>query len=394
MDTRSHDLTAEKSGTGKSNNIIKGTAEMVQITRRTALTLMGGTALAMPFVRRARAEGVLNVYNWADYIGETTIEDFQNETGIAVTYDLYSSAEEMQAKMLAGATGYDAVVMAGISLPNFIKAGIYEKLDKSKLPGWENLDPAILKIMETWDPGNDYGLPYMWGSVGMAFNVDMVKERLPDADMQSLDILFKPEHAEKLADCGISVLDSPTDILFMALKYIGKDPATATEADYRAAAELFKPIRKYIKTFDNQNYLNAIPNKELCVINSWSGDYATAMTRAEEAGVEINLTYYVPKTGAPAWIDALCIPADAANKENAYKFLAYMLRPDVIAKCTNFINYANANLKATELVDEAIRTNPAVYPDRETMDRLFVTPGMTEEQERIVTRVWTDVKTG
>ena len=367
---------------------------MIDMTRRTALTLIGATALSAPFVRRARAEGTLNVYNWADYIGETTIEDFQKATDISVVYDLYSSAEEMQAKMLAGSTGYDVVFMAGLSLPNFIKANIYEKLDRSKLPNWGNLDPAILKIAEGWDPGNAHGVPYMWGSVGMSFNLDMVKERLPDADLQSLDILFDPKNAEKLADCGISVLDSPTDIMLMVLKYMGKDPNNATEADYRAAAEKFKPIRQYIKTFDNQNYLNAIPNKELCVINNWSGDYATAQARAKEAGVVINLAYYVPRTGAPAWVDCMCIPADAASKENAYKFINYMMEPEVAAKCSNFTNYANGNAKSKPFLDPAVASNPAVYPDAETMSRLYTPQALTEEQDRLLTRVWTDVKSG
>lgn len=367
---------------------------MIDMTRRTALTLIGATALSAPFVRRARAEGTLNVYNWADYIGETTIEDFQKATDISVVYDLYSSAEEMQAKMLAGSTGYDVVFMAGLSLPNFIKANIYEKLDRSKLPNWGNLDPAILKIAEGWDPGNAHGVPYMWGSVGMSFNLDMVKERLPDADLQSLDILFDPKNAEKLADCGISVLDSPTDIMLMVLKYMGKDPNNATEADYRAAAEKFKPIRQYIKTFDNQNYLNAIPNKELCVINNWSGDYATAQARAKEAGVDINLAYYVPRTGAPAWVDCMCIPADAASKENAYKFINYMMEPEVAAKCSNFTNYANGNAKSKPFLDPAVASNPAVYPDAETMSRLYTPQALTEEQDRLLTRVWTDVKSG
>jgi putrescine transport system substrate-binding protein len=367
---------------------------MTNITRRTALALIGGTVLAAPFVKRARAEGTLNVYNWADYIGETTIDDFQNATGISVTYDNYASAEEMQAKMLAGSTGYDVVVQSGLGLPNMLKAKVYDKLDRSKLSNWGNLDPAILKIAAGWDPNNEYGVPYMWGSVGMTFNLDMVKERLPNADLQSLDILFKPENAAKLADCGISVLDSPTDILFMVLKYIGKDPNTATEADYKAAGEVFKPIRKYIKTFDNSNYLNAIPNKELCVINDWSGDYATAQARAAEAGVKINLAYYVPKTGAPAWVDLWAIPADSANKENAHKFINYLLEPEVIAKCTNLTNYANANQKALPFVDKKIASNPAVYPDKETMGRLYTPAATTEEQERAYTRVWTDVKSG
>jgi putrescine transport system substrate-binding protein len=367
---------------------------MTSITRRTALSLIGATALSAPFIRRARAEGSLAVYNWSDYIGETTIEDFQSETGISVSYDLYSSSEEMQAKMLAGSTGYDVVVMAGLSLPNFLKANIYLPLDKSKLPNWGNLDPEILKICAGWDPGNVHAVPYMWGSVGMTFETDMVKQRLPNADLQSLDVLFDPANAEKLADCGISVLDSPTDIMLMVLKYIGKDPNTATEADYRAAAEKFKPIRKYIKTFDNANYLNAIPNKELCVINNWSGDYATAMTRAKEAGVDINLSYYVPRTGAPAWCDTLCIPSDAGNVDNAYTFINYMMRPEVAAQCSNTTNYANGNAKSKPFLDPAVANNPAVYPDAEVMGRLYTPQAMTEEQERALTRIWSDVKSG
>ena len=366
---------------------------MTSMTRRTALTLIGATALAAPFVRRARAEDqVLNVYNWADYIGETTIEDFQSATGIAVTYDTYSSAEEMQAKMLAGQTGYDVVDMAGLSLPQFLKAGIYDKLDRSKLPSWGNLDPEVLRILANWDPGNEHAIPYMWGSVGFTYELDMVKERLPDADLASMDVLLKPENAEKLADCGISVLDSPTDILPMVMRYLGLDWDNATDADFQKAADAMKPIRKYIRTFDNTNYLNAIPNKELCLINNWSGDYNTAKTRAAEAGVDINLGYFVPKTGAPAWCDCLCIPADAKNKDNAYKFLEFMLQPEVIAKCSNFTNYANGNLASKKFVDPKLLANPAVYPDAEVMKRLWAPKAQTPEQERVMTRLWSAIK--
>jgi putrescine transport system substrate-binding protein len=279
-------------------------AKIMTINRRRATGLMAASALlAMPYVRRARAEDqVLNVYNWADYIGETTIEDFQARSGITVTYDTYSSAEEMQAKMLAGSSGYDVVVMAGISLPNFVKAGVYQKVDRTKLSGWNNLDPEVLRILSGFDPGNNYGIPYMWGSVGVTYNMDMLRERIPDAKLDSLDLLFKPELAAKLADCGISVLDSPTDIFPMMLRYLGKDGDSTNVEDYQAVVEAFKPVRQYIRTFDNTNYLNAIPNKELCVINNWSGDYSTAKSRAAEAGVDINLEYHVPETGAPAWV--------------------------------------------------------------------------------------------
>ena len=365
-------------------------------TRRSVLAAVGGAAaLSMPFVRRARAEdAVLNVYNWADYIGETTIEDFQSATGIAVTYDTYSSAEEMQAKMLAGKTGYDVVDMAGLSLPRFIAAGVYDKFDKSKLPNWKNLDTKIMDILKTSDPGNDYAIPYMWGSVGFTFNVDMVKERIPGVNLNSLDFLFKPENAAKLADCGISILDTQDDVIMLTLRYLGLDGDTTNVKDYDKVVEAFKPIRQYIKNFDNTNYLNAIPNKELCVINNWSGDYATANARAKEVGVELNLAYVVPESGSPAWVDCLCVPADAQHKDNAHKFLDYMMQPEVIAKCSNFTNYANGNSASKPFLDPAVLNNPAVYPDEATMKRLFAPKPTSEEQDREMTRAFQKIKAG
>ena len=364
------------------------------LTRRMTLAGMGA-ALATPYVRPSWAQaGTVNVYNWADYIGETTIADFEAETGIGVVYDLYASAEEMQAKMLAGSTGYDVVVMAGLSMPQFITAGIYQKLDRARLTGWGNLDPEILRIVEGFDPGNAYGLPYMWGSVGFTFNVDMVRERLPDADLEDMATVFAPENAAKLADCGISILDSPTDIGLMVLRYLGLDGDTTNVADYDRIAEAFAPIRAHIRTFDNQNYLNAIPNGELCVINNWSGDYAVAKARAAEAGIEMNLAYFVPRTGAPAWFDLLAMPADAPNVDNAYAFLDYLLRPEVIAACTNYTGYANANKAASAFVDPAILADPAIYPDAETLKRLWTPKPFSDEQDRVLNRVWTAIKAG
>lgn len=366
----------------------------MKLTRRNAPLTLGST-LAVPYARPSWAQaGTVNVYNWSDYIGETTIADFEAETGIGVVYDLYASAEEMQAKMLAGSTGYDVVVMAGLSLPQFVTAGVYQKLDRSRLSGWSNLDPAILKIVEGFDPGNEYGVPYMWGSVGITYNLDMVRERLPDANLASLDTLFKPENAAKLADCGISILDSPTDIGFMVLSYLGIDPNTAGPAEYARMAEAFAPIRDYIATFDNANYLTAIPNGELCAINNWSGDYGVAKARAAEAGIEMDLAYFVPETGAPAWFDLLCLPSDAPNTDNAYAFVDYLLRPEVIAACTNYTGYANANKAATPLVDPSIAGDPAVYPDEATLARMYTPAPQTEEQDREITRIWATIKSG
>lgn len=363
-------------------------------TRRSTLALMGG-ALALPYVRPSWAQAAtINVYNWADYIGETTVQDFETETGIGVIYDLYPSSEEMQAKMLAGQTGYDLVLQAGMSLPQMVTAGIYQKLDRSKLTGWANLDPDILKIVEGFDPGNAYGSPYMWGSVGFTYNMEMVRERLPDADLSDLATIFDPANAEKLADCGISILDSPTDIGLTVLKYLGIDPDTTDVSQYDKVAEAFVPIRKYIRTFDNQNYLNAIPNGELCVINTWSGDYGVAKTRAAEAGIDMDLAYFVPKSGAPAWFDLWCLTAESKNVDPAHKFLDYLLRPEVIAACTDFTGYANANLAATPLVDPSISGDPAVYPDGELMARLWTPKPQNEEQDRALTRMWATVKAG
>ena len=366
----------------------------MKLSRRTALTAFGG-ALAMPYVRPSWAQaGTVNVYNWADYIGETTIADFEAETGIGVVYDLYSSSEEVEAKMLAGSTGYDVVLVSGITVPQFIAAGLYEKLDRTRLTGWSNLDAEMLKLFGGYDPDNQHIVPYMFGSVGITFNVDMVKERIPDADMTDLGLIFKPENAAKLADCGISILDSPTDIGFTVLSYLGLDPNTAGAAEYRKMAEAFAPIRQYIQTFDNQNYLNAIPNGELCVINNWSGDYSVAKARAAEAGIDMNLAYFVPKTGAPLWFDGFCMPADAGNKDNAYLFLDYMLRPEVIAGCTNYTGYANVNSASNAFVDPAVLADPAIYPDAETRKRLYTTTPQSEDQNREITRIWAEIKAG
>jgi putrescine transport system substrate-binding protein len=349
----------------------------------------------MPWVRPSYASsGSVNVYNWSDYIGETTIADFTAETGIEVVYDLYASAEEMQAKMLAGSSGYDLVLQSGLGLNRMLGASVFQKIDRSKLTNWGNLDPEILNILEGFDPGNIYGVPYTWGTVGLTFNMDMIKERLPDADLNSLDILMLPENAEKLADCGISVLDSPTDIGFMVLRWLGLNADTAGPAEYAQMAEAFAKIRPYITTFDNANFLTSLPNKELCVANTWSGDYGVAKARAAEAGIELNLSYFVPKTGAPAWFDIWAIPSDGANVENAHLFIDYLLRPEVAAACTNFTGYANANKAATALVDPAISSDPAIYPDAETLSRLYTPKPQTVEQDTAINRAWTEIKTG
>jgi putrescine transport system substrate-binding protein len=366
----------------------------MKLSRRMALTGLGAT-LATPFVRPSwAASGSVNVYNWSDYIGETTLQDFEAATGVSVVYDLYASAEEAQAKMLAGSSGYDVVLHSGMGLPRFVAAGVYQKLDRSRFPNWGNLDENILRIIEGFDPGLEYSVPYMWGSVGVTYNMDMVKERLPNADLNDLGTLMDPANAALLADCGISLLDSPDDIGFMVMSWLGIDPSTAGPAEYARMVEAFKPMREYVTAFDNSNYLTSLPNKELCVANTWSGDYGVAKARAVEAGIELNLQYFVPKTGAPAWFDLWCVPADAGNVDNAYLFLDYLMQPEVIAKCTNFTGYANANKAAMPFLDPAVASDPAIYPDAETLSRMYTPKPQSEEQEREMTRAWAEIKAG
>jgi putrescine transport system substrate-binding protein len=361
-----------------------------------AIRLLAATALLLGAALPALAdeEKVVNVYNWVDYIGETTIQDFEAETGIKVVYDTYDASETVDAKMMAGHSGYDVVLHGSHLIPPLVKAGVFAKIDKAKLTNYGNLDPDILKIVAAHDPGNEYLVPYMWGTVGFAYNVDMIKQRMADAPVTSLDMLFKPELAKKWADCGISILESPTDMIPLALSYLHKNPNSQDPKDYQAAAALFKPIRQYIKAVDSANYLNQLPNQELCLAFSWSGDYATAASRAAEAGVKINLAYSVPDSGGPAWFDGWLIPSDAPHPDNALVFINYMLRPKVIAAATNFTNYANAN-KASELfVNKDILENPAIYPDAATRAKLYVPADLPQAALRARTRAWSQIKSG
>ncbi len=364
-------------------------------SRRPA-AIAAAAALALFVAGPAAAqEKVVHVYNWVDYIGETTVADFEKASGIEVVYDTYDSTETVDAKLLTGHSGYDVVDHAASKVPRLIKANIFLPLDKSKLKNYGNLDPEIMQILAGYDPDNKFGVPYMWGTVGVTYNMDMVRQRLgEDAPLDTLDILFKPEYAAKLADCGISVLDEPTDMVPMALAYLGKDPNSTEQADYDAVVELFKPIRQYIKTFDSTNYLNALPNKELCMAVTWSGDYATATSRASEAGIAIDLQYFIPKTGVAVWFDLWLIPADAPHPEEALAFIDYMLEPKVVADATNFTYYANANKAAMPYVETEILDNPAIYPDEETKKKLFALKELPQAAERARTRAWSRIKTG
>ncbi len=342
----------------------------------------------------AAGDTQLNIYNWADYIGHSTVKDFEAQTGIAVTYDTYDSDEALEAKVMAGESGYDLVTTSTDFFARQIRAGVYEDLDRSKLPNWKNLDPAILAIMAKFDPGNAHAVPYLHGVNGFAYNIDMIRARMPNAPTDSLDLLFKPEIVSKFADCGVSFLDNAEDVLQLALNYLHLDPNTQKPEDFKAVEKLLLAVRPYVRTFDSAAFMNALPNKELCIAMTWSGDYETAEARAKAAGVKINLAFTVPREGACIWYDAWLIPAGAPHPEAAYRFLNYMLDPKVIAATTNDIHYGNDNLAASSFVEPAILANAAIYPTEAMAKRLYQSEEVSQATERLRTRAWTRIKTG
>lgn len=353
------------------------------------VALLLGANLAL-----AAEEKVLNVYNWADYIGPTTIEDFEEETGIEVNYDLYDSTEVVEAKMLAGNTGYDVVMHAVRYSARLIPIGVYQPLDKSKLPLWDNLDPWVLDIMGGYDPGNRHGMPYMWGSTGYAINREMVFERMPDAPVGSGAMLFDPEVVRHFADCGVSILDEPTDVIPMVLQYLGLDPNSMEPAHIALAEAQLKSVRPYIRYFSSTKMLNDLPNEEVCIAMSWSGDYAQAMSRAAEVGRDVELAYYTPAEGTVYWFDGVFITADAPHPDNAHRFLNYLLRPEVIAAISNETRYANANRASIPYLNPAVAGDPAIYPTAEERARAEIGYIFGPKEERRRTRAWSRVKTG
>ncbi|MBA4096971.1 MAG: spermidine/putrescine ABC transporter substrate-binding protein PotF [Rhodospirillum sp.] len=355
-----------------------------------SLVLAAATWLPPP----ARADGELNIYNWSDYIGENTVANFEKEYNVKVRYDTFDSNETLESKLVVGSTGYDIVFPSSNIFKRLIKAGIFQKLDKSKLTNWKNLDPFVLTNQAAADPGNEYAEPYMWGTNGFTYNVAMIKERMPDAPLDSLKMLFDPDVVSKFQDCGVSLLDSPEDVYQLALAYMGKDPTSQNPDDIIAATEMLMKVRPFIKLFDTQQYLNSLPNGDMCLVMTWSGDYAVAANRAAEAGVDIELAYTIPKEGSNIWFDAMLIPSDAPNPDNAHLFLNYMLRPDVIADATNYIYYANGNLASRPMILPEILEDPAIYPPEEVQKRMFPAVERDEKVQRVITREWTRLKTG
>ena len=339
---------------------------------------------------------VLKVTNWGEYIAEDTIANFEAEYGIKVIYDAYDSAESIDAKLLAGNSGYDVVSHSGGDTARLIKAGIIAPLDKSKLDQIGNMDPALMaQLAADWDPGNQHFIPYMWGTHGVTYNKELILATYPDAPIGSMDMIFDPVHLKELAKCGVSFLDSPGDIIPMALAHMGFDPNSTNPDDYEKVGAMLAEIRPHIKTFDNYAY-QRMPQKEFCVSTTWGPDGLLAMSGAAEANTGVVLDFFLPagQGKAQLWIDGWLIPADAENKDDAHLFLNYMMRPQVGANDSNYTWYATANLVGKELVDEEVTSSPAAFPTSDQVDLMYTTAVLPPKVERLQTRTWTNFKAG
>jgi putrescine transport system substrate-binding protein len=343
----------------------------------------------------AAQERVVNFYNWSNYMAPGVLEDFSKETGIRVVYDTFDANETLETRLLAGKSGYDVVVPSAYFLQRQVTANIFQKLDKSKLPNLANAWPEVTKRLAMYDPGNNYGANYMWGTTGVGYNVKMVQKILgPDASIDSWDIVFKPENLAKFKDCGIHVLDSADDIFPVALNYLGLDPNSTKQGDLEKAADLLIKIRPLVRKFHSSEYLNALATGEICFVVGWSGDIMQARSRAAEAKNEIEVGYAIPKEGTEMFFDNLAIPADAKNVAEAYQLIDYLYRPEVAAKNSNFLSYANGNLASQKLIDPKILNDKNIYPDEATLQRLFVISARDPAAQRTINRLWTRVKTG
>ncbi|GAA4651749.1 putrescine-binding protein SpuD [Kistimonas scapharcae] len=349
-------------------------------------------ALASPLTMAA--EKVLNVYNWSDYIAEDTIAKFEEKTGIKVVYDVFDSNEVLEAKLLSGKTGFDIVVPSASFMARQIEAGVFAPLDKEKLSNWKNLDGNLMALLETYDKGNAHSFPYLWGTTGIGYNPELVAKYLgEDAPVNSWDLIFKEENISKLNQCGVALLDAPTEVIPAALKYLGLNPNSTDKGDYKQAEALLQKIRPHITYFHSSKFITDLANGDICVAVGWSGDILQAADRADEAENGVAVEYVIPKEGAGMWFDMLAIPKDAENIDEAYAFLNYLLEPEVMAEIQNYVSYASGNKAALTMVDEEITSNPGIYPTEEAEKNLYVFEVLPPKIDRLVTRTFTKLKT-
>ena len=357
---------------------------------------LAAAALALLIAAPAQAQQrIVNVYNWSDYIEPSLLDNFTQQTGIKVRYDTFDSNDTLETKLLAGKSGYDVVVPTGFFLERQIKAGVFQKLDKSKLPNLVNIWPEIAQRLAAYDPGNLYAVNYMWGTTGIGYNVAKAREALGgDGKIDSWEVVFKPELLAKFRGCGVYLLDSADDIMPAALQYLGFDPNSHKEAELQKAADLLVKVRSSVRKFHSSEYLDALATGEACFAVGFSGDVKQAQKRAAEAKNGVEIAYAIPKEGAQLWFDNLAIPRDAKHVAEAHAFIDFLQRPGVAAKNSDFISYANGNLASQKFIDKAVLEDPNIYPDEATMSRLYTIKAYDAATQRLLNRQWTRIKTG
>ena len=350
-------------------------------------------ALALGAITASAEE--VRVYNWSDYIDEALLEKFETETGLDLIYDVFDSNEVLETKMLAGGSGYDVVVPSGTFLQRQITAGAFQKLDMDKLPNHANMWDVVSSRTEQYDPDNAYSINYMWGTTGIGANVGKVKELLgEDAPLDSLELVLNPENMQKLGECGVHFLDAPAEMIPMVLKYIGEDPDSHDPEVIAKAEPVLMAIRPYIQKFHSSEYINGLANGDICVAVGWSGDILQARDRAAEADNGVEIVYNAAKEGAQMWFDQMAIPVDAPNPDGAHVFLNFIMDAQNMAAASNYVYYANGNKASQEYLVEDVIGDPAIYPDAATLDNLFTTTPYPAKVQRVVTRLWTKIKSG
>jgi putrescine transport system substrate-binding protein len=393
------------------------TTQGTRLMRRAAVSRRGAAVLALGFISLLSACGgskgpagagsderaasgasdsgkVLNLYIWSDYLAPNTLSDFEKQTGIKVNASYFDTNETLETKLLAGSSGFDVVVPTASYFERQIKAGVYLTLDKSKLPNLKNMDPQLMERVAQHDPGNAHGVIYMWGTNGIGYNEKMVKELMPDAPLDSWRLVFDPAVASKIAKCGISVLDSPAEMMRVVLSYLGRDPNSQKPEDAAAAEETLLKIRPYIRNINSSEYIEALANGDLCVAVGYNGDILQARDRARDANKGVEIKYIVPKEGSILWFDMLAIPKDAPHPDAAYAYLNYIMDPKVTADISNFKRYANANAASAAYVLDSVKNDPGIYPPPELRQKLAVQLADSPDQTRAITRLWQKFKTG
>jgi len=366
------------------------------LAARNLVRWLAGLAAVVIATTTAQAQQrIVHFYNWSNYVAPGVLDDFTKETGIKVVYDTFDANETLETRLLTGKSGYDLVVPSAYFLQRQIGAKIFQKLDKSKLPNLVNMWPEVTRRLAVYDPDNAHAVNYMWGTTGIGYNVKALQKILgADAQVRSWNLVFDPASLARFKDCGVQMLDSADDILPAALNYLGLDPNSTKQADLEKAAALVGQVRSSVRKFHSSEYLNALATGEICLVVGWSGDIKQAQKRAAEANNGVEIGYAIPKEGAQMFFDNLAIPADAKNVSEAYALIDYLLRPEVAAKNSSFLSYANGNLASQKLIDSKVLNDKTVYPDEATMSRLYIITARDVATQRIINRLWTRVKTG